>query len=86
MTDFGVEAQISSETTPAAEAEFTEQKLRIRDAIQGLPAQQKQVVEMFYQKGLNQKTIAKQLKLSRPKVCRLLARAVDIIRAKLKHG
>lgn len=86
MTDFGVEAQVSSETTPAAEAEFAEQKVRIRESIHSLPALQRQVVELFYQKGINQKTIAKQLKLSRPKVCRLLARAVEAIRGKLKHG
>jgi RNA polymerase sigma factor for flagellar operon FliA len=86
MSDIGVEAQAPSETTPATEAEFAEQKQRIRAIVEELPPLQRQVVQLFYHKGHNQKTIAKELKLSRPKVCRLLARAVDTIKGKLKHG
>ena len=86
MSAFGVEAPVPGESTPAAEAEFAELKQRIRKTIEGLPPLQKKVCEMFYHKGINQKTIAKQLKLSRPKVCRLLAKAINTIRSKLKHG
>ncbi len=86
MAGFGVEAPVPGETTPAAEAEFAELKIRIRKAVEELPSLQKKVVEMFYHQGINQKTIAMKLKLSRPKVCRLLAKATNIIRSKLKHG
>jgi RNA polymerase sigma factor (sigma-70 family) len=86
MAGLGVEAPVPGETTPAAEAEFAELKIRIRKIVEELPSLQKKVVEMFYHQGINQKTIAKKLKLSRPKVCRLLAKATNIIRSKLKHG
>ena len=86
MALVGVEAPVPGETTPAAEAEFAELKERIRRILQSLPTQQKEVVELFFHRGINQKTIAKKLKLSRPKVCRLLAKAVDTIRGKLKHA
>ncbi len=86
MSAFGVEAPVPGETTPAAEAEFAELKIRIRKIVQELPPLQKKVAEMFYHEGINQKTIAKKLKLSRPKVCRLLAKAINTMRSKLKHA
>lgn len=86
MTAVGVEAPVPGETTPAAELEFNEVKLKLRDILQTLPGQQRQVVEMFYHQGLNQKTIASKMRLSRPKVCRLLAKAIKIIQMRLKHA
>ena len=86
MATVGVEAPVPGETTPAAEAEFAELKIRIRNIVEGLPPLQRKVMGMFYQGGVNQKTIAKKLRLSRPKVCRVLAKAVNTIRSKLKHG
>lgn len=86
MTSMGVEAQVSGETTPASEAEFDELKLRIRAIVEELPQDQREVVKCFYHKSLNQKTIAQKLDLSRPKVCRLLAKGIGTIRNKLKHG
>ncbi|MFC1511529.1 sigma-70 family RNA polymerase sigma factor [Candidatus Margulisiibacteriota bacterium] len=86
MATVGVEAPVPGETTPASEAEFAELKVRIRDIMQGLPLDQRKVVELFFHKGINQRTIAKKLKLSRPKVCRLLAKAINTIRSKLKRG
>jgi RNA polymerase sigma factor for flagellar operon FliA len=86
MSEFGVEAPVPGETTPAAELEFAELKDRIRKTIEDLPPLQRRVVELFYHKGINQKTIAKQLKLSRPKVCRVLAKAIKNIQVKLKRG
>lgn len=85
MSASGYEAQVSGEATPAAELEFAELKGRIRGAIDGLPPLQRKVVELFYHKGINQKTIAKRLKLSRPKVCRVLAKSIKVIKGKLKH-
>lgn len=86
MSSFGVEAPVPGESTPAAEAEFMEMKVRIRDLVQSLPPMQKAVVELFFHKGVNQRSIAKKLKLSRSKVCRLLARAVDNIKRGIKRA
>jgi RNA polymerase sigma factor for flagellar operon FliA len=84
MAEAGVEAQVATEMTPASEIDFAELKEKIRSEIQNLPPLQKQVVEMFFHKGINQKTIAQKLKLSRPKVCRLLNKATETLRRKLK--
>jgi RNA polymerase sigma factor for flagellar operon FliA len=84
MTDAGVEAQVSTEATPSSEMEFAELKGRIRTAVEGLPPLHRQVVELFFHKGINQKTIAEKLKLSRPKVCRVINKAIKILRQKVK--
>ncbi len=84
MSEAGVEAQVPGEVTPASEADFAELKNKLRLEIYSLPPLQKQVVEMFFSRGINQKTIAKQLKLSRPKVCRLLNKAIESIKKRLK--
>lgn len=86
MSSFGVEAPVPGESTPAAEAEFAELKQRIRSIVEGLPPLQKKVAEMFYNQGINQKTIAEKLGLSRPKVCRVLAKTINTVRSKLKNG
>lgn len=84
MTGAGVEAQVPSEVTPYSEMEFSELKGRIRDAVNDLPPLQKEVLEMFFHKGINQKTIAQKLRLSRPKVCRLIDRAVTTLKKRVK--
>jgi RNA polymerase sigma factor for flagellar operon FliA len=84
MSAAGVEAQVSTEVTPSSEIEFAELKGRIRAAVQGLPPLQREVVELFFHKGINQKTIAEKLKLSRPKVCRLINKAIKILKSKVK--
>ena len=84
MSEAGVEAQVPGEVTPASEVDFAELKDKIRVEVYNLPPLQKQVVELFFHKGINQKTIAARLKLSRPKVCRLLSRAVDSIKKRMK--
>jgi RNA polymerase sigma factor for flagellar operon FliA len=86
MAEVGIEPQVPGETTPASEAEFAELKSRIREIVDNLPPLQKKVLELFYKQGINQKTIAKRLNLSRPKVCRVIARSINNIKAKLKHA
>ncbi|MBI5399135.1 sigma-70 family RNA polymerase sigma factor [Candidatus Saganbacteria bacterium] len=85
MAEVGVEAPVPGETTPAAELEFSELKIKLRGIVQSLPPDDRQVLELFYHQGLSQRTIASQLNLSRPKVCRVLAKAIKMIKAKLKH-
>jgi RNA polymerase sigma factor for flagellar operon FliA len=86
MADVGVEPPVPGETTPASEIEFAELKEKIRTIVQELGPLNRKVVELFFNQGLNQKTIAAKLKLSRPKVCRVLAKSINIIKAKLKHA
>lgn len=84
MTATGVEAQVPGETTPISEVEFSELKERIRDAVHNLPPLNRQVVELFFHKGMNQKTIAEKLKLSRPKVCRVINKSIIFLRKRVK--
>lgn len=86
MSEIGVEPPVAGETTPAAEVEFAELKDKIRNVVHDLPPLQRQVVELFFNQGINQKTIAAKLKLSRPKVCRVLAKSINNIKSKLKHA
>lgn len=84
MGEAGVEPQVAGEVTPASEVDFAELKEKIRNSIRGLPPLQRQVVELFFHKGINQRTIAKKLKLSRPKVCRVLNKAVETLKRRMK--
>ncbi|MDD4179126.1 MAG: sigma-70 family RNA polymerase sigma factor [Candidatus Margulisbacteria bacterium] len=84
MSAAGVEAQVAGEATPDSEADFAELKDKIRHSLGDLPPLQKQVVELFFHRGINQKTIAEKLKLSRPKVCRLLNKAIEALKKKVK--
>ena len=86
MSEIGVEPPVAGETTPAAEVEFAELKDKIRNVVRELPPLQRQVVELFFNQGINQRTIAAKLKLSRPKVCRVLAKSINNIKSKLKHA
>jgi RNA polymerase sigma factor for flagellar operon FliA len=84
MAEAGVEAQVAADGTPDSEADFAELKGRIRLELHNLPPLQKQVVELFFHKGISQKDIAAKLKLSRPKVCRLISRAMEALKKRLK--
>ncbi|MFA5113942.1 MAG: sigma-70 family RNA polymerase sigma factor [Candidatus Margulisiibacteriota bacterium] len=84
MSEAGVEPQVSGEGTPDSESDFAELKERIRTAVYDLPVQQRQIVELFFHKGINQKTIAEKLKLSRPKVCRVINKAIETLKKKVK--
>lgn len=79
------EVMVATERGPADELEFTELKDRMDAAILKLPKLNQQVMELFYKKGINQKTIASQLKLSRPKVCRVIDRSVRFLQQELKR-
>ncbi|OGC11419.1 hypothetical protein A3K48_02770 [candidate division WOR-1 bacterium RIFOXYA12_FULL_52_29] len=84
MQTTGSEVFAPTEGNPASDADFAELKERIRFEIGNLPAQQKQVLELFFHKGINQKTIAEKLDLSRPKVCRVLNKAITALKKRLK--
>ncbi|MFH1386942.1 MAG: sigma-70 family RNA polymerase sigma factor [bacterium] len=84
MAESGLEPDVTGESTPESEADFAEVKDKVRQAVQMLPPLEKKIVELFFHKGLNQKTIAEKLKLSRPKVCRTIDRAVGFLKKKTK--
>jgi len=78
------EIEVASESTPTDQLEFGELRQRLKGAIQVLPPDEQEVIDLFYNKGINQKTIASKLRLSRSKVNRLLGRAIIRLKEKLK--
>jgi RNA polymerase sigma factor for flagellar operon FliA len=80
----GVEVNVSSERTPADEVEFSELRSRLKKAIKELPQIDQSVIELFFDKDMSQKDIAAKLKLSRSKVNRVIAKAIDYLKEKLK--
>ena len=78
------EVTVATERGPVEEAEFAELRERISVASKSLPPLYQKVMNLFYNKGLNQKTIAKDLDLSRPKVCRIIDRSVRHLQKELK--
>lgn len=80
------EVQVAGERGPVDELEFLELRGKLDECLFKLPPLQRQVMELFYKKGVNQKTIAAQLKLSRPKVCRLIDRSIRQIQKELKKN
>jgi len=79
------EVQVSSEKGPVEDLEFNELQDKLNVCLEKLPIQHKQVMELFYRKGFNQKTIASKLGLSRPKVCRLIDKGIRFLQKELKH-
>lgn len=84
MAESGLEPDVSGESTPESDAAFAEVKEKVRLAVKLLPPLEKKVVELFFHTGLNQRTIAEKLKLSRPKVCRTIDRAITFLKKKSK--
>ena len=79
------EVQVQQERGPSEELEFSELRERLNESLSRLPNIQREVMDLFYNKGLNQKTIATKLKLSRPKVCRLIDRGIRQLQQELKN-
>ncbi|NQU16932.1 MAG: sigma-70 family RNA polymerase sigma factor [Candidatus Saganbacteria bacterium] len=70
------DVNVAAERGPVDQFEFKELKDRLLKTINTLPQEQQSVVDLFFNQGLKQREISKKLGLSRPKVCRLLARTV----------
>lgn len=79
------EVQVAQERGPADDLEFSELRDKLNQSLGRLPDIQKEVMDLFYNKNLNQKTIATKLKLSRPKVCRLIDKGVRLLQQELKN-
>jgi len=80
----GVEINVSTEKTPAEEVEFAELRARLKRSLGELPELDQKVIELFFNRDLNQKDIASKLKLSRSKVNRIIGKTVVHLREKLK--
>ena len=78
------EVNVSGGSTPAQELEFSELKTRLDNGVEDLPEIEKQVVKAFFRGEQSQKDIAEELKLSRSKVNRIIAKAITKLRDKLK--
>lgn len=78
------EVNVEGERGPVDELEFKELKERLASVIGVLPKDQRDVVDLFFNKGLRQNEISRRLDLSKPKVCRLLARAMKHIQHEVK--
>ncbi len=79
------EVQVAGERGPSEDLEFMELRERLNEALQRLEPVQRDVMDLFYNKGLNQKTIASKLDLSRPKVCRLIDKGIKQLQQELKN-
>jgi RNA polymerase sigma factor for flagellar operon FliA len=80
----GVEIDAATEKTPADEFEFAELRARLNRSLHELPAQDQQVIELFFNRDMNQNEIASRLKLSKSKVNRIIGKTVVYLREKLK--
>ncbi|KAF0133473.1 MAG: RNA polymerase sigma 28 subunit SigD/FliA/WhiG [Candidatus Saganbacteria bacterium] len=80
------EMTVSTERGPVDEVEFNELKEKLSLGMKKLPVLFQKVLHLFFQKGLNQKTIATMLKLSRPKVCRVIDKSVRKLQRELKNA
>lgn len=87
LEDMGTrtEVQVAQERGPSDDLEFSELREKLNLSLSRLPEEQRNVMDLFYNKGLNQKTIATKLNLSRPKVCRLIDRGVRLLQQELKN-
>lgn len=81
-----IEVNIPGERGPVDDFEFKDLRLRLARAIVKLPEDQQEVVDLFFNKGFKQREISKRLSLSRPKVCRIIARATKRLQLDVKKG
>jgi RNA polymerase sigma factor for flagellar operon FliA len=80
----GVEINVFAEKTPAEEFEFAELRGRLNRSLNELPELDRKVIDLFFNRDMNQKDIASKMKLSRSKVNRVIGRTVVYLRGKLK--
>jgi len=78
------EVQVSGERTHVEDSESNELQQRLNREIEQLPKLERTVLDLFFRKGTSQKDIAKDLKLSRSKVNRLISKGIGRLKEKLK--
>lgn len=79
------EIRVTTEKTPEEEVEFAELKSRLTKATGELPKLEQDVIDLFFNKDMNQKDIAEKMDLSRSKVNRIIGKTISRLRDKLKR-
>jgi RNA polymerase sigma factor for flagellar operon FliA len=82
ITSLEAAASVADESLPAPDAEIDNGRLglRVRGAIQRLPARERQLMELYYFAGKNLEEAGAEMGLSKSWACRLHARAIHLLR------
>ncbi len=82
ITSLDAAAAIADESLPAPDALIDTGRLgiRLRGAIQKLPARERQLMELYYYAGKNLEEAGENMGLSKSWACRLHARAIQLLR------
>ena len=82
ITSLDAAATIADESLPAPDALIDIGRLgvRLRGAIQTLPARERQLMELYYYGGKNLEEAGESMGLSKSWACRLHARAIQLLR------
>ena len=82
ITSLAAAAKIADESLPAPDASVDTQRLssRVREAIAGLPAKERRLMELYYFAEKTLEEAGAELGLSKSWACRLHARAVNLLR------
>ena len=82
ITSLAAAAAIPDESLPAPDASVDTQRLsaRVREAIAGLPAKERKLMELYYYADKTLEAAGAELGLSKSWACRLHARAVSLLR------
>ncbi len=77
---------ISSQTmSPDEMTSIREMQTRLRRAIEGLPARQQMILEMYYQREMTLKEIGLHVGVTESRVCQIMGEATGRLRTMLKH-
>ena len=83
ITSLDAAARIADESLPAPDAIIDTGRLgvRLRSAIQKLPARERELMDLYYYGGKNLEEAGESMGLSKSWACRLHARAIQLLRA-----
>jgi RNA polymerase sigma factor for flagellar operon FliA len=83
ITSLDAAARIADESLPAPDAIIDTGRLgvRLRSAIQQLPARERELMDLYYYGGKNLEEAGESMGLSKSWACRLHARAIQLLRA-----
>lgn len=75
--------QNADEQSPELDIECESTRDKLAEVMEGLPRQEKLVIFLYYNKGLNMQEISKVLEVSESRVCQVHSQAVNRIRGRL---
>ncbi len=77
--------QHADEQSPELDIECESTREKLAEVMEGLPRQEKLVVFLYYNKGLNMQEISKVMEVSESRVCQVHSQAVNRIRGRLSR-